>query len=227
MAQKKIYHKKMTQTEMAGLLNRPSSTIQKIELGHLPLSERLGAEVSRQTGVNLKWLMDNDVSARIIDQQGKRYCLETFERTRAALQIGHRGTALSPTEPWQNEIELRGYLRRSLPVLLGCALSALKTGEVNLFGYRIDNAIWGAVDKFPGSESFIKYWLNRECDIIEKTPSGGFRIVENNDQKLIAEMYADFLRKSGEVVRFLNKRVMEKRPPVSGKSSRPRRPRQA
>ena len=70
----------LTQKEMAVVLHCSTPTIQAIELGRLKLSEKLAGMVSLKTGINLAWLLKNDVNQPPIDIKGKAYTKETFEQ---------------------------------------------------------------------------------------------------------------------------------------------------
>ena len=52
----------MPQKAMAEFLGCSVDTIQSIETGRLKLSDELAGRISLETGVSLKWLLDDDVS---------------------------------------------------------------------------------------------------------------------------------------------------------------------
>jgi DNA-binding XRE family transcriptional regulator len=76
----------LTQKEMADILDCSTPTIQSIELGKLNLSERLAGLASLKTGINLSWLLNNDLNKLPIDIEGAPYSKELFEDYQA---IGH------------------------------------------------------------------------------------------------------------------------------------------
>ena len=53
------------QKEMAALASCSRATIQAVELGHLKLSESLALRISLETGVEINWLLRNDLTAPI------------------------------------------------------------------------------------------------------------------------------------------------------------------
>ena len=73
----------LTQKELAAVLHCSTPTIQAIELGRLKLSEKLAGFASLNTGINLTWLLDNDVAHPPIDTKGKPYTKATFEEFQA------------------------------------------------------------------------------------------------------------------------------------------------
>ena len=77
----------LTQKEMAAVLHCSAPTIQAIELGKLNLSEKLAGFASLQTGINLAWLLNNDVTQPPVDTKGKPYTNKTFEEFQAIADI--------------------------------------------------------------------------------------------------------------------------------------------
>ena len=70
---------------MAEVLGYSKATVQAIELGKLKLSDRLAGVASLKTGINLAWLLDNDVIKPPVDVKGEPYTKETFEKIQASL----------------------------------------------------------------------------------------------------------------------------------------------
>ena len=77
----------LTQKEMAAVLHCSAPTIQAIELDKLNLSEKLAGFASLQTGINLAWLLDNDVTRPPLDTRGRPYTKATFEEFQALADI--------------------------------------------------------------------------------------------------------------------------------------------
>ena len=77
----------LTQKEMAAVLHCSTPTIQAIELGRLKMSEKLAGLASLKTGINLTWLLDNDVAKPPIDTKDKPYSKATFEEFQAIADI--------------------------------------------------------------------------------------------------------------------------------------------
>src|ERR1700690_2561225 len=99
----------LTQKEMAAVLRCSAPTIQAIELGRLKLSEKLAGLASLKTGINLAWLLDNNVTQAPIDTKGKLYTKATFEKVQAINDI--------KKDP-QMENELAIYHRNQISVRL-------------------------------------------------------------------------------------------------------------
>jgi transcriptional regulator with XRE-family HTH domain len=51
---------RLTQKEMADLVQRSPRTIQAIELGQLPLSEELAMVIAQETGIDAGWLLEKN-----------------------------------------------------------------------------------------------------------------------------------------------------------------------
>jgi transcriptional regulator with XRE-family HTH domain len=68
----------MTQKELGDLGGVARTSIQAIELGKLKLSPGLAHKISRATGVNYSWLIDNDPSRPIINHAGGPYTEKDF-----------------------------------------------------------------------------------------------------------------------------------------------------
>jgi transcriptional regulator with XRE-family HTH domain len=76
------------QKKMADVARCSTPTIQSIELGRLALSESLARRISAATGVGLRWLLDNDLSAPIVNRAGYPYLRLTFESRQAGKAFG-------------------------------------------------------------------------------------------------------------------------------------------
>jgi len=76
------------QKELAEECRCSVHTIQAIELDRLALSEALARRISAATGVGLRWLLDNNLSAPIVNRAGYPYLRLTFESRRAGKAFG-------------------------------------------------------------------------------------------------------------------------------------------
>ena len=76
---------KMTQKELADLLDCSVDTVQSIETGRLRISENMARKISHATAVNLNWLLDDDVTKPIINHYGTPYTKANFEERQAQL----------------------------------------------------------------------------------------------------------------------------------------------
>ena len=75
------------QKEMADAVGTSRATIQAVELGHLKLSNLLAMKISKTTGADLGWLLDNDLDAPAIAVSGNpynRYHFESFQAAKSA-----------------------------------------------------------------------------------------------------------------------------------------------
>jgi DNA-binding XRE family transcriptional regulator len=122
----------LTQKEMAAVLHCSTPTIQAIELGRLKLSEKLAGLASLNTGINLTWLLDNDVTHPPIDTKGKPYTKATFEGFQANNDI-------RKDPPMENEIA--GHCRDQISFRLhALLLRAYINGDTDLCVYKLSKA---------------------------------------------------------------------------------------
>jgi len=141
----------MTQKELARLVNRAPVTIQKIELGKLPLAESLGSEISQQTGVSLEWLMKNDVSVPPVDgDKGWPYTREIFDECQAELR---RKLGSDETD----SMFIKGRLALMVDCFCGTARSALNRGGFTLFAYKCGKALAQLEKDFGCAERATQY----------------------------------------------------------------------
>jgi transcriptional regulator with XRE-family HTH domain len=122
----------LTQKEMAAVLHCSAPTIQAIELGKLNLSEKLAGFASLQTGVNLAWLLEDDVTKPPINTKGKPYTKKTFEEFQAI--AGFRKDPLHASEV---ATFFRAKLTQRLSALL---LRAYINEETDLCTYKLSKA---------------------------------------------------------------------------------------
>src|ERR1700719_2894431 len=81
----------LSQQQMADLAGCSVHTIQSVELakGRLPLSEELARRISAATGINLRWLLENDLEADIIrSPDGRPFSRSDYEQVEAEKRIG-------------------------------------------------------------------------------------------------------------------------------------------
>ena len=180
----------MTQKEMARLVKRSPVTIQKIELLKLPLAESLGLEIAYRTGVDVKWLMKNDVTAPIVAGDGKPYTRESFEWRQA----------VNPNDP---RLLFQAYF--NVPVIItmcvmniargALAAHAVKdVGAVELFGYRITKATGDVVEHMTGYEDLFDTWSKRLNEALNSNDEG------NKCFKLVNDILQDCARANIKIV---------------------------
>src|SRR5258708_30629496 len=74
----------LTQEEMADLVDRHWRTIQSVELSKdYTFSETLARRIAAETDVQLKWLINNDLNASIVNYTGCEYTRSDFEHAQA------------------------------------------------------------------------------------------------------------------------------------------------
>ena len=71
----------LKQSELASLIGISTNTLQSIELGRLPLSERIAYRLNEQTGIRAKWLLDNELGAPPPDPAEMRGNLKRRKRS--------------------------------------------------------------------------------------------------------------------------------------------------
>ena len=115
------------------LLGRSTTSIQKIELGHLPLSQSLAMEVMIQTDVDLGWLLEGDVGAPVIDRFGRPYTRVTFENAQANLK--------RPNYEPGDISNAHFSLAMALAQIASKVLGAYDANQTDLLFYKLTNAI--------------------------------------------------------------------------------------
>jgi transcriptional regulator with XRE-family HTH domain len=123
----------LTQKEMAAALNCSAPTIQAVELGRLKLSEKLAGMASLKTGINLAWLLENDVTKPPIDIKGRPYTKAIFEEYQAI-------TDIKKDPQMENEVALfcRDQTVGRLHALL---LRAFLDNNTELCAYKLSKAL--------------------------------------------------------------------------------------
>jgi transcriptional regulator with XRE-family HTH domain len=136
----------LSQKEMAGLVKRSARTIQAVELGQLPLSDDLGREICRQTGVSQKWLIANDLKDPIRDKRGKAYSRQSYETQQAWLK---RNLGDAPDDLWWVQGSILGFVQ----AYCNLAGATMKDGRFTLFNYKANQAIFALLREF-GEKNF-------------------------------------------------------------------------
>lgn len=133
----------LKQKEMANLVGCSTATIQAVEYGKLVLSEKLAVEVQQQTGVDLEWLLSNDVSKPVVNPVGDPYTKELFTQRQAFLKssVGDLET---------NGVTIRFEVSRLVARLACGACAAIKAKKVALFAYKCGRALEDLQKEFGG-----------------------------------------------------------------------------
>jgi len=100
------------------------SWVKKTSAGIKPLSEETARLLAHETGVNLAWLLKNDINEPPTDSKGKPYSRECFESRRAELKSGDIKVLSVVT------------LENVLSEIAGVGSAAGKSGKNSLFHWR-------------------------------------------------------------------------------------------
>lgn len=123
----------LTQKQMADVLHCSPPTIQAIELGRLKLSEKLAGLASLKTGINLAWLLNDDVTQPPLDIKGQPYTKATFEQFQAVTRFR--------TKDPGHEHEIAKYYRETMALRLSALiLRAYINDQTDLCGYKLSKA---------------------------------------------------------------------------------------
>ena len=122
----------LTQKEMAAVLHCSAPTIQAVELGRLKLSEKLAGLASLRTGINLAWLLENDVTKPPVDIKGRPYTKAIFEEYQAIADI-------KKVPPVENDLALL-CRDQTLNRLHGLLLRAFQDNNTELCAYKVSKA---------------------------------------------------------------------------------------
>jgi len=122
----------LSQKEMAGILECSTPTIQAIELGKLQLSEKLAGLVSLKTGIDLAWLLIDDVTQPPVDLAGEPFTREKF-RDYQEVALLRRNSAYA-------SMEALHCLESNIKRLCAITLRGYKVGTVPLCAYKIAKA---------------------------------------------------------------------------------------
>ena len=127
----------ITQKEMAEILECSTATVQAIELGKLKMSVRLAGNLSNQTGVNLYWLMNDDVTKPPTDYEDRPYTRETFHATQAALFAPPQDSS----DVRRALFYARACFRNAVEQLAILYTHAYREGRVQMCAYKISDAL--------------------------------------------------------------------------------------
>ena len=136
------------QKEFAELVGKSTPAIQAVELGKLPLSDKLAERISFETGIFLGWLLDGDVTRLPISRHGKPYTKEFFQSYRSVLAANG-----GYDEPEDADIRIRFLLACEIGEIMATAIAAKRSGQMALFSYKTSRALWQLAAEFGGEES--------------------------------------------------------------------------
>ena len=122
----------LTQKEMAAILECSTPTIQAVELGRLNLSEKLAGLVSHKTGINLTWLLKNDVNQPPVDVEGVPYTKALFE--------DYQALGLQQKHPDLGALQALHSLTMNIRRLCAIQFRAYKNDDSALCAYKLAKA---------------------------------------------------------------------------------------
>ena len=122
----------ITQKEMAVILECSTPTVQAIELGKLNLSEKLAGLVSHKTGINLAWLLTNDVNQPPVDVEGVPYTKALFE--------DYQALGLQQKHPDEGALQALHSLTTNIRRLCAIYYRAYKKDDSALCAYKLAKA---------------------------------------------------------------------------------------
>ncbi len=122
----------LTQKEMAAILECSTPTIQAVELGRLNLSEKLAGLVSHKTGINLTWLLKNDVNQPPVDVEGVPYTKALFE--------DYQALGLQQKHPDLGALQALHSLTTNIRRLCAIQFRAYKNDDSALCAYKLAKA---------------------------------------------------------------------------------------
>lgn len=135
------------QKEMAELVGRSVRTIQAVELNTLPLSEDLGKTIAVKTGVSLKWLMDGNPDAPIVEHNGGPYTKEIFER------VASGAGAPELTTPLDGLLSIVSVAYVFSEIYRG-SLAAMTKADSELYHYKVRRAVESVTKEYKGYDDF-------------------------------------------------------------------------
>jgi hypothetical protein len=166
----------ISQKQLADLVGKSTSAIQRIELKELDLSEELAHKISLETGISMKWLLDGDPSVPPFGDfnnnpflsDGNKFSKTVFERRRADREAGRSG--------WSELIPFTG--------LAGAKLAAIEHAALNhpdrtIMDYRVWKFLESLEKEFGISkkhfdEEMLKQELWRDLENLFEDPESEF-----------------------------------------------------
>ncbi|HEX3444686.1 MAG TPA: helix-turn-helix transcriptional regulator [Chthoniobacterales bacterium] len=172
----------LSQAELGEVLGYKKVTIQKIEQGHLAMSEELAEQAEKQLDVSAAWLLENNPDSAPVTPRGGRWTKELFEFAQGARSAVTEKTAGGTT---------RGRVRAGPYPLKGAAdeftqwklcdvtskIHALIAGtrgspSQGILLHRLNTALKQLTEQFPADQSILaKYQpqLNKLRSAYDKT----------------------------------------------------------
>ena len=105
--------------------------------------------VAYQTGVNRRWLLDNDVSKPITNSLGKPYTQKDFEQRQAEIKSG-KGSFANPRQVGEM-VEQVNRLAEGFGMVAAIVLQGLERGQADIYAYKLRRALQKVYD-FKGEQ---------------------------------------------------------------------------
>ena len=142
----------LTQKEMADLVECSRPTIQAVELGKLPLSEKLAKRIEHETGIGLEWLLAGDPATPPQGMAGIPYTKSVFDRYQASKKRRQ-------ADP--NDLNyMHGSVALALLEISNMVLQCYEAGNLDLCGFKLKQTLaelrkeLGVSDKVPMKTGF-------------------------------------------------------------------------
>lgn len=181
----------LSQKEMAALAECSTPTIQALELCKLNLSERLGSVIAAKTGVSLAWLLGGNPRAAMLSRWGHPYTPEVFDKVQAAEAASAKGRAAG------DYFNANHVLATGFATMARALLAAHKTGQVELYAFKLSRALAEAVENLEGQEAIFEEMI-AVIESAEKT-GGDYNRVFDRLWRIYAEQAGKvFKRKAGQ-----------------------------
>jgi transcriptional regulator with XRE-family HTH domain len=125
------------QREMAVLVNRTRHLIESIEQRRAKLSAKLALEISRATGIDFYWLVDDDLSVPMVNRVGAPYTKKDFDFA--------QDKELEPLQFYQVTPEMEVINASS--ILLRALAAARKKNAVAQFIHQLKGLVRGVIHR--------------------------------------------------------------------------------
>ena len=160
----------LTQKEMSSLARCTRHSVESLEVGRLRLSTTMGYKFAEATGVDYGWLMANDETLPMINNEGLKYDPERdFRVAQAILQKPDGEDSLRPAGFYRHVPEMKVIVAGDL--LIRVLHAAQKRNKVPDFIHRLEWYVRGEIAKFGGSRLEDEIYAEiRKHD----WPKGGF-----------------------------------------------------
>jgi transcriptional regulator with XRE-family HTH domain len=179
---------RLKQSDLAALVGCSAATIQSIEMLRLKISKRLAARISAATGVNVDWILNNDINVPMPPIQQIDPELEP-EKQKGDATIALLFEILSRVFSQIRKLE-RSPARTTLEIFIGAQLEGLKNHTGSVPWVRKDGATsYSFLIKYPKALDLdLAEMINLKCLVpSRKRPS-------TKDREWIAQRLKGFVK---------------------------------